>query len=54
MQMCERYENKSDETYENSTLVYSYALKNLPLEKWNNKYIGIKEYDEKSQEVKEL
>lgn len=54
MQLCERYENEHDETYENSTLVYSYALKNLPLTKWNNKYIGIKEYDELAETVKEF
>ena len=54
MNLCERYENWKDETYGNSTVVYSYSLRNQVIEPWDNKYIGIKEFDEKANLANEL
>ena len=45
-QISEKYENKDDETYNGSTAIYSSSLGKDKVTKWNNKYIGIKEYDE--------
>ncbi len=44
--ISEKYENSEDETYENTTIIYSSSLTNEKVKPWNNKYIGIKEYDE--------
>lgn len=54
MQTVEPYNNPNDENYENSTLIYSYSLKNHKIELWENKYIGIKEYEEQSKQSYEL
>ncbi len=45
-QIVENYENKDDETYNGSTVVFSSSLGKDKVTKWNNKYIGIREYDE--------
>ena len=41
----EKYENKDDETYDDSAIIYSMSLCKEKVPLWNNKYIGIKEYD---------
>ena len=44
--ISEKYENDDDETYDKTTIIYSYSLTNDKVPYWNNKYLGIKEYDQ--------
>ena len=50
----EKYENENDETYNNTTLIYSSSLQKEKVPYWNNKYIGIKEYDKLSNEGEKI
>lgn len=52
--ISEKYENEDDETYDNTTIIYSSSLCKEKVPYWENKYIGIKEYDELSQEGEEF
>lgn len=45
-EITEKYENNQDETYQNTAMIYSSSLTNEKVKPWDNKYIGIKEYDE--------
>ncbi|WP_429843800.1 hypothetical protein [Brevibacillus sp. FIR094] len=46
MDLCERYENPDDETFERTVLVYSYSLTEEQVTPWNNRYMGIRELEE--------
>ncbi|MBU5591843.1 GNAT family N-acetyltransferase [Clostridium sp. MSJ-4] len=46
MDLCERYENPDDETFERTALVYSYSLTEEKVTPWNNRYMGIRELEE--------
>lgn len=52
-QICEKYQNRDDETYNDSLLIYSMSLCNEKVPYWNNKYMGVKEYDELTKEGEE-
>lgn len=43
MQAKERYTLEDTDTKKNNAIIYSYAL-NGPLELWNNRYLGLREY----------
>jgi len=43
MDIKEYYNNKNDINYNNSCLIYSKALNNDKIEKWNNRFLNLKE-----------
>lgn len=53
-EISEKYENDNDETYDNTTLIFSSSLHKEKVSFWNNKYIGIKEYEKLCEEGENL
>lgn len=50
MQLWEYYRNKNDYTYNDSCMVYSYALDDSPIEKWNDRFLNLKKITQEEKE----
>ena len=42
--ICEKYLNRDDETFNDTLLIYSMSLTDQTVPYWNNKYMGVKDY----------
>lgn len=45
MDLCERYENSDDDSMGGTALIYSSSLTDEKVTPWNNRYLGIKEFE---------